>query len=158
MSASVVAWVATAITAVSAYNQYEAGQDAQAANERQVQAQKEGIAAQGRSADVESHRARIAQNREARIRRANVLASTGAMAEGNSGVLGAAFSTVSQEASNIGLIGQTQTFAQEASAANQRAADASGERAKAQAIGQQWGAIGSLATTVLGGSLKRIRV
>jgi hypothetical protein len=92
--------------------------------ERQrAQAQHDANAAQQRQAESEAQRARISQQREARIRRAQVLASTGI--SGSSGTAGAIASIGSQEANNINTINQNLGFSQEISAANQRAADAS---------------------------------
>lgn len=136
--------IAIGVTVFSAVQQYEAAGEASDAAGRQAQAQKESQAAQGRMAEVEAQRARIAQVREARIRRAQVLASTGAIGQGSSGVQGAIGSIGTQAASNIGTINQTQSFAQQATAANQRAADAGAQIGEAQAKGQQWQAIGTI--------------
>lgn len=134
------------ISAVSAVMQYNAASDSAHAAESQANAQKESIAAQGRMAEVEAQRARLAQVREARIKRAQIIStstSTG-LGEGTSGVSGATSSISTQESSNIGIIGQTQSYAQEASAANQRAADFASQGASATAKAQQWQTINTI--------------
>jgi hypothetical protein len=88
-----------------------------------AKAQKEANDAQRRQAESEAQRARISQLREARIRKAQVLASSGV--SGSSGTSGAMASIGSQMASNVGTINTNLAFSQEISAANQRAADAS---------------------------------
>lgn len=130
-----------------------ADQQRQAA-EQQAQAQRESIAAQGRMQQIEAQRARIAQVREARIRRASIIASAGnvGLGAGTSGVGGSVGSIQSQAASNIGTISQKQTFADQATTANQHAADAASAftaaGATAQAKMAQWQAIGSVANSV----------
>jgi hypothetical protein len=74
------------------------------------------------------------------------MSQTGEIGGGTSGISGAASSVTSQAAQNIGMIGVSQTFADQASRANQQAADASSRVAQAQATGQQWGAIGNFAS------------
>lgn len=145
-----VPYIALAVTAASAVSQHSQGKKAARAAEEQAQAQKEGIAAQSRSAQVDAQRQRVAQTREARIRRAQVLASSGnsGIGIGSSAVTGGISSIGSQEGANIGSIGQQQTFANEASAASQRAADAGASIAQAGAKAQQWQAIGSIAGSV----------
>ena len=147
------------IGAISLEQQYEAGNKAAGSAKQAAAAQKESQAAQGRMAEVEAQRARIAQVREARIRRAQIIGSTTNLGPGTSGVSGATGSVTSQESSNIGLINQTQTFAQQATAANQRAADASSAMVEAQQKGAQWQTINTIfgasrtdLTTVFGGN------
>ena len=108
-------------------------------------------AAQQRQAETEAQRARISQQREARIRRAQVLASTGI--SGSSGTAGAIASIGSQEATNISTINQNLSFSAEISAANQRAADASGASALASA---QFSAGVSIFSAAFPGGLKTI--
>ncbi len=122
--------------------------------ERQrAQAQRESNAAQQQQTDIQAQKARISQEREARIRRAQVLASTGI--SGSSGTAGAMASISSQEASNIGSIGVMQDLSTAASNANQRAADASSNMALGQMYGQMAGTIftnqGGF-TTIFGGN------
>lgn len=156
-----LAAIAIGVSAVSAYSQYEAGKEQAAAAGQQAQAQKESIAAQGRIAQVETQRQRISQVREARIRRAQVIASAGAtgLGPGTSAISGATSSITTQESANIGTLNQTQTFAGEASAANQRAADAGARIAEAGAKAQQWQTINTIFgakksdfTTIFGGN------
>lgn len=132
---------------------YDSGKEQKKASQRQVKAQKESSQAQGRMSEIEAQRARIAQMREARIRQASVLASTGGVSE-SSGTAGAVSSIGSQMASNIGNIGVNQQLAGQASAANQRSADAAGDMFTAQAKGQQWQAIGNFGTTIFSANYK----
>ena len=105
-------------------------------------------------------RARIAQVREARIRRAQVLSAAGneGIGASSSGVVGATSSITSQEAGNIGFINQTQDFSQQITAANNTAVDAQVSAAKWQAIGNITGSIfgakGSF-TTIFGGNTNK---
>lgn len=108
--------VAIAFMAFSTLASYDQQQKA-------AKAQRDANALQQRKADNEAQQARIAQMREARIRRAQLLAGAGGMGGGSSGLSGAQASVTSQMASNIGLINQTQYFANEISAKNQQAAD-----------------------------------
>jgi hypothetical protein len=97
-------------------------------------------------ADAAAQRERIQQQREARIRRASVInatANTGAGFSGTSGLVGAESSIQSQLGYNIGTINQTQSFAAQISAANQREQDALGAARKAETTGQAWQNIGS---------------
>ena len=116
-----------------------------------AKAQSEANAAQRRQAEAEAQRARIAQQREARIRRAQVIASTGI--SGSSGTAGAVASIGSQEASNISGINTNLSFSAEISAANQRASDASSASALASA---QLGAATSIFSVGFPGGLKTI--
>lgn len=120
-----------------------------------VAAQKESNAAMQRKADIEAQRARLAQIREARIRRAQVLASTGVTGTGTSGTAGATASITSQTAANINAIDVNQQLSAQASAANQRAADASSNMALGQTYGQLVGTIFNQQggfTTIFGGN------
>lgn len=94
---------------------------------QQSAAQKKSIEAQQKIADAQAARERIQAAREARIRRAQILASTGNQGIGaaSSGPAGAVSSIGSQLGANIANINTIQNFAQQASKANQQAADAS---------------------------------
>lgn len=102
---------------------------------------------------VLAQRDRIAQVREARIRRAQVISSAGnagvGISGGTSGVSGATSSIQSQLGNNLGTLGTMSSFAQQLSAANQREADAQSKFFKAGAQGQMWqsifGAVGQVA-------------
>lgn len=111
----------------------------------QAKAQKASIAAQGRMSDYEARRARISAVREARMQRAAVESTAGAAGVGpsSSGVLGATGSISSQLGTNIGYQNVMQGFAQQASIANQQAADAA-------ATGAMWGAVGNIASSMGG--------
>ena len=121
---------------------YSANKQA-SATKKAASAQREATAAQGRSASVEAQRARIAQVREARIRRGQVI-SAGAnagMGATSSGIGGAVGSIASQMGENIGNINQQQTFAEETSAALQTSAD---QQVKAQ----RWQQIGAFSQSI----------
>lgn len=132
----VVASIAVGVMAVSTYQSIEASKD-------QAAAQRESIKVQGRQNALEAQRERIKQVRAARIARASVLsgASASGMGAGTSGVQGATASIGSQLGSNIGDIGVSQSFAEQASAANIRAANAGAKLA-------QWQAIGGLSSSI----------
>lgn len=108
-----------------------------AASKSQAKAQKQSIAAQQRISDAQSARERVQAVREARIRRAQILASTGnqGIAPTSSGPAGAVSSISSQLGSNIANINTIQNFAQQASKANQQAVDAKATGAMFQTIG-----------------------
>jgi hypothetical protein len=107
--------------------------------QQSASAQKKSIAAQQRIADVNAQKERIQAAREARIRRAQILASSGNQGIGaeSSGVSGSTSSIGSQLGANIGTINTIQNYAQQASKANQQAADA-------QAMGAMWQGIGNI--------------
>jgi len=132
-------WAGAGATAYSAYAGAEAAQD-------QADAQKESIAAQQRSSDYQAQRARIQAVRESRIRQAQMTAGAGQAGIGfeSSGVVGAQSSLASQLGSTIGASNVVQGFAGQASAANQRAADAA-------ATGAMWQAIGSVSSSAFSG-------
>lgn len=125
---TIIAAASLAIGAVSAYNQYQAGQDA-------ADAQKKAQQAQSRSAQVAAQRERLAAMREARIKRAQILSSAGVQGVGGSGVSGATSSIGSQLGANIGYMNVQEGFAQAASKANQQAANAMSSATNWQAIG-----------------------
>jgi len=110
------------------------------ASRDQAKAQKASMQAQSRAAGAEAQRARIQAVREARIQRAMMESAAGKAGIGfqSSGVVGAASSVASQLGTNIGNQNVQRGFADMASAANQRAADAA-------ARGAQWQAVGSIA-------------
>ena len=130
---------------------YSADQASDAA-EDQAAAQRDASAAQGRMSSAEAARERIKQAREARIRRAQVASagSNAGLGMTSSGISGAVGSISSQMASNIGTINQTEGFAAEISAANQRGADAQTDMMKWQA----WGNVGQ---TIFSQSASRIQ-
>ncbi len=149
-AAIVVAAVSAGATIYSANKQAQATKQAAAA-------QREATAAQGRSASVEAQKARIAQVREARIRRAQVISAgtnTG-LGAGTSGIGGAVGSISTQMAENIGTINQQQTFAQQTSDALQLSTNKQVEAQKWQMIGQFSKSIFDSAggfTTIFGGN------
>lgn len=147
----VYAAIAVGALIVGAYEQHEA---AQAAG-RSADAQKEALKVQQKQANVEAHRARISQIREARIRAATVAAgaSNAGAGTGTSGAQGAEGSIYSQAASNIGFINQTQTFSEQVSIFNQKAADEQSNIATHQANAAIASSIGSAALSW--GSIKK---
>jgi hypothetical protein len=108
------------------------------AQKDQAKAQQESIAAQSRAAAVEEARKRTQAIREARIKRAMIENAAGNQQVGGSGLTGGTSAVSSQLASNINYSNQMQSFGAQASAANQRAADAG-------ASASMWQGIGSLA-------------
>lgn len=90
------------------------------------QQQKAASAAQARMSATEEQRKRIQTTREARIRRAMVESQTTSqgMGTGTSGYAGGTSSVASQFGGNIGYSNVMGDFAQQASVANQKAADA----------------------------------
>ena len=106
-------------------------------SQQQASAQKKSIEAQKKIADAQAARERIQAAREARIKRAQILASTGNQGIGaaSSGPAGAVSSIGSQLGSNIANINTIQNFADKASKANQQAVDAQVTGAMFQTIG-----------------------
>ena len=144
-------FIATAVIGAAA-TVYSSQQQSKAAK-AQAAAQRDATAAQGRMSSADAARERIKQAREARVRRAQIV-SAGSNAGlgtggGTSGISGAVGSVSSQMASNIGTINQTEGFAAEISAANQRGADAQTDMMKWQA----WGNVGQ---TIFSQSASRI--
>ena len=129
--AAIIAAIALGLGAVSAYKQSQAAGEA-------ADAQKEANEAQSRAASIEAQKARVQQVREARIRRAQVLASgtNSGLGFGSSGIGGAVGSISSQMGENIGTINTQQTFAQATSSALQKSADAQVDAQKWQMIGE----------------------
>lgn len=164
---SILAWGALAATGVSAYQQYESGQDASEAAERQAvaaqrmsKAQEERAALEARRADIQNARTVRSAIRQQRLVRAAVI-NTGANAgtSGSSGVIGGVGSLGSQLASNLGFFGQmgdinSQVLTTQRTEAGARteAGYAQGEMYEAEASGRQWGAIGNLGGTIFSGA------
>lgn len=107
-------------------SQKEASKQQKAANE-----------AQARMSATEEQRKRIQATREARIRRAMIEGQTTAqgMGTGTSGYAGGTSSVTSQFASNVGYSNVMGDFADQASAASQKAADAQSSTMMWQTIG-----------------------
>lgn len=161
---SIVAGIALAGTAVSAYSGYKEQKKAAAAQQQMAAAQRESIAAQQRASNVEAARQRMQMAREARIRKSQVLATAGltGLGAGTAGVSGAVSSIGTQLAANIGTANVLTGFAEQASQANQRAADFSSKAATHMAKAQQWQQLGAISgsifdrtggyTTIFGGN------
>lgn len=146
IAAGIGAAAAVAGTAVSIIGGMSAASKQKKAMQQAQAAQAEQQRIQQAQADAAAQRDRIQQQREARIRRAAVInstANTGAGFAGTSGLVGAESSIQSQLGYNIGTINQTQSFAAQISAANQREQDALGKYQKAGATGAAWQGIGS---------------
>ena len=122
---AILAGIALAGTAVSVSESRKAGE-----------AQEEAQEASGRIADRETQRARVKNVREARIRRATVLAQSGASGTaGSSGEVGAISSIQAQAGANIGEIGVVQGLSRQASSALSDAARFTRRAGTAQAVG-----------------------
>lgn len=147
---TILAAASLAVTGYSAYQSYKAGKE-------QTKMQKQQIAMQQKATNVQATRERIQAAREARIKRAQILASTSNMGlgAGTSGVAGATSSVQSQLGANIGTSNVLTGFAEKASQYSQRAADAASKGAMWQSIGNIGGTIFSNAggfTTIFGGN------
>ena len=103
-----------------------------------AQQQKKAISAQRKMADVSAARERVQAARQARIARASILAGAGNEGVGGSGVAGSTASIGSQLGSNAAFSNTMQTFGDQVSAANQKAADW-------QATGNMFQSIGGIA-------------
>ena len=146
-----IAAVGLAISAFSTMKQMSAAKDAKKAGRQQAEAQRNAEMARGRQSEVEAQRQRISQVRESRIRKAQVISSTGNEGlgfAGTSGNVGAVSGITSQTASNIGFIGQQQGFASEISDYNIQAGQAGSDMATAQATGAQWQTIGGIGNSI----------
>ncbi len=100
------------------------------------EAQEEAQEAQGRIAERETQRARVKSVREARIRRASVLARSGAAGTaGSAGEVGALSSIQAQVGANIGELGAVQGLSRVASGALADAAKFQRRAGTAQAVG-----------------------
>lgn len=112
------------------------------AMQQQFNAQQEMQRVEKARAAVMAQRDRVAQVREARIRRASVIsgASTAGIGitGGSSGLTGATSAIQSNLGHNLGTLGTMSSFAQQISLANQRAADAQSQYYKAGAQGEAW--------------------
>lgn len=148
----VAAWVGLGLAATSLVVSVDASKKAAYQARVQAEAQKESIKVQGRESAMQAQKERIRQVRAARLARAQVLsgATVSGMGAGTSGVAGAMGSIGSQLASNIGSIGVSESFAEQASAANIRAANAASRGTQYQAKAQQWAAIGEFGKSIFG--------
>lgn len=106
---------------------------------QQSEARKDQKAAQAAAARVDEakmHRERVKAARDARIQNAIVQNYAGNQGTGgSSGVTGASSSAASQYGSNVGFLNEVSDFTQQASAANQSAANHLGQASMWQAIG-----------------------
>lgn len=164
---TIFAGIGLAMSVMSMSAQQDASQEQASAMRDQAEAQKQSEQAKSRMAEVQAARERVSQVREERIRRAQVISSAGnqGLGAGTSGVAGSVSSIGSQAGANIGFINQQETFAGDASKANQNAADAAGRAGVAAAEGAQWQAIGAFGssmfkdaggfTTIFGGNTNK---
>lgn len=149
--------IGTAVRFYSGIQQAEAAQDA-------ADAQKEANKANQAAASAQAAQERIKQARAARIAAAQAeqAGANGGMGAGSSIISGAVGSASSQMASNIGQINVQESFAEQASIWNQKAADAMSSAAQWQSIGNfaqgvaSWGASRAFKTpgTLWGGDGK----
>lgn len=147
---TIIAAIGLGVQLMGMGNQQDAAQEQSQAMRDQAEAQKQSEQAKARMAEVQAARERVSQVREERIRRAQVISSAGnqGLGAGTSGVAGSVSSIGSQAGANIGFINQQETFAGDASKANQNAADASARAGVAAAEGAQWQTIGSFGSSV----------
>jgi len=143
--------VAVALSFASFVKGHLEGQEQQQQSREIAKARKFSEQAKARQANVESQRARVAVAREARIKRAQLLASSGAEGKGSSGIAGASGSIQSQAASNIGFINETEYFSKMSTQANQRIADATQAIGESQARTKQFDAVAGVANKAFGG-------
>lgn len=144
MPIAVVAAIAAVAGTVGSIAMQQGAASKQKKAVRQAQdAQRETQRIEQVRADASAQRERISQQREARIRRAQVLSSSQGAGIGfdSSGVQGATGSITSQFGANLGYINQAQGFANQISNSNQREQDAMAKAQKAQAGGQMWQSI-----------------
>ena len=92
--------------------------------QKAADAQKKAQDAQAKQSQLEAHRARIQAVREARIKRASILAADADMGGATSGIAGGVSSIASQLGSNIGFQNQREQAANSVSMFNQQAIDA----------------------------------
>lgn len=125
------------------------------AMQRQVAAQHEMTRIEAAKAAVMAQRDRVAQVREARIRRAGVIAGASnsgiGVTGGSSGVVGATSAIQSNLGHNLGTLGSMSSFAQQLSLANQREAQAQSDYLNAGQQGQMWQSIFGSVGKVAGG-------
>lgn len=144
-----VAVASLAITAGSAYMQYQAAQDQKDALEDQARASRAQFEAQQRRADIENARSMRQAVRQARAARSVVVnagANSGTLT--SSGVQGGVASIGSQLNSNLSYIGDIAETNAEIAAASLASNQAQIAQGQASAEGAQWGAIGSLSSTI----------
>ena len=104
--------------------------------QEQARIAREQEALKQRQSQVEAQRERIKSQREARIRRAEIVSSSGAAGlglAGTSGVVGGVGSITSQEATNQSMINTSQQFASEMGALNTRMSNSILRSAESQA-------------------------
>lgn len=130
------------VEVVGQFNPVSATINQQKALEKSVKAQRRQGAAQLRMQNIEMQRQRIAQVREARAKRAQILAaSESAGVAGGSGEAGGIGSIQSQLGANLSFLDTAQASQQYQFKQGVKSADA-------QADAAMWGAIGSLSGTV----------
>lgn len=103
-------------------------------------------------ANAEAHRERIRLQREARIKRAQVIsgAANAGVGLGGSGVVGATGSITSQLGQGLGTLGQMQGFSAMLGEQNQVYANAQFQLQKSQMKEQMWNQIGSTVLQLAG--------
>ena len=135
----------------SAMQERKQGKKAASAAREQTMITKGAEESKRRYSMAQAQRQRIAEQRQARIRTGQVVASTGGSGlgmGGTSGFQGAVGSITSQYGANVGDINVAQGFADEQSAFNQAGMDAAGRVSTAQAKGAQWNQLGTLASNL----------
>jgi len=135
----------------SAIQERKQGKRAASAAREQTMIAKGAEESKRRYSMAQAQRARIAEQRQARIRTGQITTATagsGLGMGGTSGFQGAVGSMTSQYGANVGNINVAQGFADEQSAFNQAGMDAAGRVSTAQAKGAQWNQLGTLASNL----------
>ena len=126
--------VSKAVGSITGANEAAKAMKRQAEQQAEIAAQQEEV--RKRQSEVQAQRERLKSQREARIRRADIISSSGAGGvglSGTSGVVGGISSVASQEGSNQSAVNTAQQFAGELSALNTQYSQSVLEGAKAQA-------------------------
>jgi hypothetical protein len=135
----------------SAIQQRKQGKKAASAAREQTVIAKGAEESKRRYSMAQAQRARIAEQRQARIRTGQITTATagaGLGMGGTSGFQGSVGSITSQYGANVGNINVAQGFADEQSGYNQAGMDAAGRVSTAQAKGAQWSQLGTLASNL----------
>ena len=148
------ALIGTALAGAGLYMQYEQGEEAKKQRSEQAAAQQRSQAAQDRASAVAAQRERLQQVRQSRIAQAQIIntSTQKGMGTGTSGVAGGTASATSQTGANIGSINVAQSFGQEASMWNSRAAAAATSAFNAQSNAQMWGNISNVGMSIFQGA------
>jgi hypothetical protein len=148
-----IAMVGLAVAATGAYMQYEAGQDAKAANNRMADAQRQQAQLAQRQADINNARQVRTAVRQARIAQAALVnqgATHGTMT--SSGVQGGVASVIAQNSSNMDYYASMREINGGVTATQVEQAGAQADLGAAQATAATGGALGSLGGSIFNGA------